>query len=198
VSGTGVTIVDVGVCGILIDASVAQAIGTWVELIGTLMTGLGLFIAWQRASQVDDRLRESIGNLAQRITQRFTQPKDAIVRPEPFAAELKMSTPWVGFTRDFARFGPYQDQLDALVKEAKYLREYVEWLRPQVKEIAHNLTEASNKFLTRTEFTSGMERELDEVRTSQDRISVRDLRVAIVGLAITAVGIALPLSVRIK
>jgi hypothetical protein len=191
----GEIIAAVRACGSIIDVSWWEAIGTWVELIGTLITGVGLFIAWRRASRIDNRLRASILNLVQQITRRFAETQNVNIQPGPAGAEARMPSPWVYCTRDYKRFGPYQDQIDELVKEAEVLREYTEWVRGQLTEFMTTSTATSSTFLTREEFRAGLQRELSHLETSHDRISVRDLTVALAGLAITAVGIALPLPI---
>lgn len=161
---------------------------TTVQFVGTVVTGGGLFYAWNRASRFWDRTWPSIKRQWGRLWGRSTGGGGLQATATTVGTGTTHADVFVGLNLDRAL--PVEQQL-------QQVQEYINTRLPeQTIELSRRILEVQRALSeARTESAAAVERATADARTAIDELERRldatqalDLTWAIVGLAITAVG----------
>ncbi len=160
---------------------------TTVQLVGTLLTFSGLLYAWERSRRFwSHRVWPRIRRL---IVKPFTQ---TILVGGPARSTAKAYAPYV--LRGMARIQP----TDSVEEQLRKINEYIEtdlpqWLDAafdQIKTVSRDLRQARTESKTAAlEAEDRARRAIRDLERRLDSTQATDLRVAIVGLLITAIGV---------
>lgn len=174
-----------------VQGSVWEAWGRSLELVGTFITGLGLLVAWQRASGRLDVVRDGIQLLFARLRVRLGAAPKPIHIEAPFggAGGLAVATGTGFVDRGFDPTKPTKEQINALVLEVQGQQEHLKALYKETEKLRTDLTKATQTFLTREDFDAAVADELAKFKGNLDVSAFDDLNVALLGLFITFGGI---------
>lgn len=140
--------------------------GFLIQMIGAITTGVGLFIAWDRASgrfeRWRKRMRESIAGLPARLAERRG---DNVITPEPGRIEVVMGKPGVSMTGTVKAPGTAEERLTSVEAAIAEMNVRID-----------------------ARIKAAIDDELTEVDEADKLFAARDISCAILGLVISAIG----------
>lgn len=159
--------------------------GDVLQLVGALITAYGLFYAWERLTGRIAKWRQRFGAALAAARAKLTgRSEHRIVRANDMAigwdraAALKLE-----HTVDTT--APLEDQVARLVVVTQRLREELEQTEQQVSELQ------DRPGLTIDDVNAAIAEALSGIEATQTPNAVRDLRWALFGLGVTALGIVI-------
>ncbi|MEV6225370.1 hypothetical protein AB0M13_27315 [Nocardia fluminea] len=157
--------------------------GDITQLVGALITAYGLFYAWERLTGRIAKWRQKVNRLATAAkakllgqTEHTTIEANETVIGWDVASVLKINHP-------IDTTAPLEDQVARLVVVTQRLRDGIDEIQEQILEIRDRPT------LSMDEVRTAITEALSGVEITQTPHAVRDLRWALFGLFVTAVGI---------
>ncbi|MFD6269119.1 hypothetical protein [Nocardia asteroides] len=154
-----------------------------LEIIGTITTAVGLFIAWEKATgrvnSIRDRARTRLTQLLQKVGIGEEPPVPAI--DVTFSGEGHLSVRAVAQLR-VDPHAPVSEQIESVAKETRILRDMIENLREHIVEV-----EAAPR-LEMAEVHSALNQAAIELKSELNISSAKDFQVAIGGVVVTLTG----------
>lgn len=140
--------------------------GFLIQVFGAITTGVGLVIAWDRASgrfeRWRKRFRESLAGLSARLTDRRG---DNVITPEGAQLRATMAKPRVGMSGGVRRPGTTEDRITSVEATIAEMNAQID---ARIKAV--------------------IDEEISEFGEADNLFAVRDISCALAGLVISAIG----------
>lgn len=162
-------------------------IGDLLELAGALITAGGLVYAWHRMTDHVNNWRRQLVRLGEELKAKITGRRSATVQVAAAAAGAGMHTATVRVEYPVDTTAPLEDQVARLIEVTKVLRSDVESTERKIDEVR------DNPAVTPDDVETAIAEALSGLEDTRKISAVRDLRYALFGILITAVGISLGL-----
>ncbi|MGW6699781.1 hypothetical protein [Nocardia sp. NPDC055049] len=159
-------------------------VGDLFQLVGALITGYGLIFAWERMTSRIAGFRQQLTQLGSAARAKLTghsenqtiEANDTITWTA--TAEVKIEHP-------IDTTAPLEDQVARLVQVTRLLREEMDGTERQIAAVRDHPT------LTVDEVETAIAEALSNLEGAQTSHSIKDLRWALTGLVVTAIGIVI-------
>lgn len=161
-----------------------ETVGRAFELVGAIITFVGLIHAWRRLSKRDMSLRSGLRNLETRLRRLAEQAPSVSVRLE-LGGEGTASARVVKQINRFDKSEPVEDQIDKLVDEQNRIQLDMAAVRDSITALE------GAEAVTKADVEERIRAALKELESELDESQVSDLIPALIGIGMTIVGIVL-------
>ncbi|MCB1258075.1 MAG: hypothetical protein KDB26_13260 [Microthrixaceae bacterium] len=167
-----------------------QAASLILQLVGVLIAGSGMLVAWYAAR---DGLTVCEW-VQQRRRQWHNRGKPVVIRVSTATATASMFPPTISVTYEHDPSLPLEDQVEQLAVTVESLRNGGKAQREAIRELRHELIDTSSRLAAQMDkFDTESQERLRQLLADQNKNRVIDLRWAVLGLGFTASGLLIDL-----